>query len=197
MSTAYRDLPAPGDGTPCANCGRRRKRIRRRLCDACRADPAVSKLFPAVAPAERGGDCAECHAAPGSYRRGLCRPCYSDPGVRAKHPADPKKAYYPADAPRRRPRARDLAALLPTEAPPGSPAKEEVLKVRAALKAPLFVEGDAAGEADAPADLSAFGSVRARDLDERAPRLRIRTRNVGRDDGARPGNENAVRAWEG
>src|SRR5262245_8619764 len=71
--------------------------------------------------------CRHCRQVKTIKRRGLCRRCFYDPAVRPLYQSlDPRGRRY-ADA------YRSAPLPEPTDAPPGSAAKIEVMRQRAAL----------------------------------------------------------------
>lgn len=82
--------------------------------------------------------CRHCGRGVCNYCRGLCKACYYAPGVRHLYPVQSRPTHDGAE---------DFAGPAPppeapTDAPPGSREKVEVLAGRAARRQSLFHDGD-------------------------------------------------------
>lgn len=140
-------LPRRRPDDPCRHCGLRKACSGvRKLCHTCAKDPALDAAYPrAVAVAEVWTACRHCRTGrPARHKRGLCQPCYHNPPVRALYPSTSKYATHTLTTPEVE---REDVGLTPppapTDHPPGSPGKVEVLAERFARRVSLWHADDA------------------------------------------------------
>lgn len=105
---------------------------------------------PAGEPPRRPLFCAECNrpieAAKAWWvmRRGLCRPCYRDPEIRGRYPCGGTLSVAGTGNSHERDRTGGVRLdPSPTDAEPGSPRKQEVMKARESRGYSLFHPDDA------------------------------------------------------